>query len=68
MPITVPVEAITPVTPFVVPCVHSTLVRWHWHCPTCGSHVVAYWAEHVTPETIAQDARCGRCRQDGRTT
>jgi DNA-directed RNA polymerase subunit RPC12/RpoP len=59
----IPLDAITPVTPFAAPCVHSPLVQYHWQCPGCGAHVVSYWTEGATSDQIAADARCTRCRQ-----
>lgn len=50
------------------PCgrLHSNNARWHWNCPQCNWHLVAYWHEHVTPEVLAEDARCGMCRHAAR--
>ena len=43
-------------------CLHETNAKWHWNCPRCGMHLVAYWGDGVTPEGIQAQPYCGVCQ------
>ena len=60
---TLPVVYVLAATPWKASCFHSDRVQWHWQCPSCGYHCVAYWTEGANQETIAADARCLVCRR-----